>query len=158
MKKILKFLVAMILAFIPGVIGVMFTPSGMSDLWYNALNRSVLTPAGWVFGVAWTVLYALIGLSLFLIMNTETRTGQDKTRSYVFFGLQMILNALWTYMFFGIHLAGWAFVVIAALIVVSVCMMRSFFSINRTAGYLLIPYIAWLLFAAYLNGVILYLN
>lgn len=158
MKKILKFLAAMILAFLPGVIGVMFTPSGASDAWYNALNKSVLTPDGWVFGVAWTVLYALTGLALFLVINTSLRGTSGKGRSYALFGAQMVLNALWTYLFFGAHMAGVAFAVIIALIVVAVWMMRSFLSINRSAAYLLIPYVAWLIFAAYLNGTILYLN
>lgn len=158
MTKILKFVAAMILAFVPGIIGVMFTPSGGSDMWYNALNRSVLTPDGWVFGVAWTVLYALIGIALFLIMNTTVRGSIGKTKSYTLFGVQMILNALWTYLFFGAHMIGAAFIVILMLIFITVWMMRSFFAVNRSAGYLLIPYVAWLLFATYLNGVILYLN
>lgn len=158
MKKILKFILAMVLAFVPGIIGVMFTPSGGSDVWYNALSKSVLTPDGWVFGVAWTILYALIGISLFLVMNTNLRGAVGKTKSYTLFAIQMILNALWTYLFFGAHLMGAAFIVILALIFITIWMMRSFFGINRSAGYLLIPYIAWLLFATYLNGVILYLN
>ena len=147
----------MILAFLPGFIGVLFTPSGASDAWYNALNKSVLTPDGWVFGAAWAVLYAMLGVALFLIMNTA-RGASGKTRSYVLFGVQMILNALWTYLFFGIHMTGLAFAVIIALIVISVWMMRSFHAINRGAAYLVIPYLLWLLFAAYLNGAILYLN
>lgn len=158
MKKILKFIAAMILAFIPGAIGVMFTPSGGSDLWYNALNRSALTPDGWVFGVVWPVLYALMGIALFLIMNSFVHRAGGKTKAYVLFGVQMVLNALWTYLFFGAHLVGAAFAVIVGLLFITVWMMRSFFEINRGAGYLQVPYIVWLLFATYLNGVILYLN
>lgn len=158
MKKILKFVLAMVLAFIPGAIGVMFTPSGASDAWYNALGKSVLTPDGWVFGVAWTILYALIGIALFLVMNTMGRGAAIKRRAYVLFGVQMVLNALWTYLFFGAHMAVVAFAVILALIFTTIRMMRSFFAVNRAAAYLLIPYIAWLLFATYLNGAILYLN
>lgn len=158
MKKILRFLLAMVLAFIPGIIGVMFTPSGASDAWYNALSKSVLTPDGWVFGVAWTVLYALMGIALFLVINTTGRNDTLKRRAYVWFGLQMVLNALWTYMFFGAHLIGWSFAVIIALIMVTTRMMRSFFAINRSAAYLLIPYVAWLMFAIYLNGAIMLLN
>ena len=73
----------MFFGFLPGFFGMMFTPSGPSDAWYNALNKSVLTPDGWVFGVAWAVLYALLGLALFLIMNTP-RPSAGKSRSYVF--------------------------------------------------------------------------
>ncbi len=157
MKKILKFICAMFFAFLPGFFGIMFTPSGASDAWYNALNKSVITPDGWIFGVAWTILYALLGLALFLIMNTA-RSGSGKTRAYTLFGAQMILNGLWTYLFFGAHLIGVAFAVSVALLVISIWMMRSFYSINRGASYMVVPYILWLGFATYLNGVILYLN
>ena len=157
MKKILKFICAMFFGFLPGFFGMMFTPSGPSDAWYNALNKSVLTPDVWVFGVAWAVLYALLGLALFLIMNTP-RPSAGKSRSYVLFGGQLILNGLWTYLFFGAHLIGIAFAVSVALLIISIWMMRSFYTINHGASYLVVPYILWLLFATYLNGVILYLN
>lgn len=147
----------MLVAFIPGVIGVMFTPRGASDAWYNALNKSVLTPDGWVFGVAWMVLYAFLGIAFFLIMN-NTRTMQNKTKAYLLFMGQLALNALWTYMFFGLHLVGGAFVVLVALVLISIWMARVFRPINRTASYLVWIYIAWLIFATYLNGTIMMLN
>ncbi|MBD5400786.1 tryptophan-rich sensory protein [bacterium] len=157
MKKILKFIFAVVLAFLPGLFGIMFTPSGTSDAWYNILNKSVMTPDGWVFGAAWAVLYAILGIALFLIMNSPRR-GSAKTRSYLLFGLQLVLNGLWSFLFFGLHQVLPAFVVILALIIISIKMMRAFRPVNRSASYLVIPYILWLIFAAYLNGVILYLN
>lgn len=157
MKKFIRFIIAMLVAFIPGVIGVMFTPRGASDAWYNALNKSVLTPDGWVFGVAWTVLYAFLGIAFFLIMN-NTRTMQNKTKAYLLFMGQLALNALWTYMFFGLHLVGGAFVVLVALVLISIWMACVFRPINRTASYLVWIYIAWLIFATYLNGTIMMLN
>ena len=66
MKKFFLFVLAIFISFLPGIFGVMFTPSHSDDVWYNALNNSVLTPDGWVFGVAWTILYALLGIALFL--------------------------------------------------------------------------------------------
>ena len=157
MKKILMFICAMVFAFLPGVFGIMFTPDGVSDAWYNALNKSVLTPDGWVFGAVWTVLYALLGLALFLVMKTS-RGGTGKTRSYMLFGAQMIVNGLWTYLCFGVHMPAVAFAIIIALIVISIWMMRAFYQINRGASYMVVPYVLWLIMAAYLNGVILYLN
>ena len=148
----------MVLAFLPGIIGVMFTPHGASNAWYNALNKSVLTPDGWVFGVAWTILYALIGIALYMVMRSTPRAQRGKSAAYTAFGIQMVLNALWTYLFFGLHLASPAFIVIIALIVVSVWMMRAFAKIYRKAGYFIVPYLIWLIFAAYLNGMILFLN
>jgi len=157
MKKVLKFIAAMILAFLPGFFGIMFTPSGGADVWYNALNKSVMTPDGWVFGVAWTILYAFLGIALFLVMNS-TRAAPGKTKAYTLFGAQLILNGLWTYLFFGVHAVMPAFIVILALIAVSVWMMRAFYPISRGASYLVVPYLLWLLFATYLNGFILFFN
>lgn len=158
MKNFIKFIVAMFLAFLPGIIGVTFTPHGGSDAWYNALNKSVLTPDGWVFGVAWTVLYALIGIALYMIMRSAPRVQRGKSAAYASFAVQMVLNALWTYLFFGLHVVAPAFIVIVALIVVTMLMMRAFAKIHRRAGYFIVPYLLWLLFAAYLNGAILFLN
>ena len=157
MKKFFKFILAMIIAFLPGIFGVIFTPSHSNDAWYNALNNSVLTPDGWVFGVAWTILYALLGVALFLIMNNE-KTRVKKTKSYVLFVVQMILNAAWTYLFFGLHLVGAALLCLVVLIAISVWMLRAFLPISKTASYLVWPYVIWMCFALYLNGTILFLN
>ena len=157
MKKFFKFILAMIIAFLPGIFGVIFTPSHSNDAWYNALNNSVLTPDGWVFGVAWTILYALLGVALFLIMNNE-KTRVKKTKSYVLFVVQMILNAAWTYLFFGLHLVGAALLCLVVLIAISVWMLRAFLPISKTASYLVWPYVIWMCFAFYLNGTILFLN
>lgn len=152
-----QFVFAMILSFIPGAIGVMFTPMGASDMWYNALNKSALTPAGWVFMVAWIILYALLGIALFLVMHNK-RTRCPKAASYWLFGIQMVLNALWTYLFFGMHLVALSMIVLIALIGFSFWMMNAFRQISRASSYLVWPYLAWLIFALYLNGSILFMN
>ncbi len=157
MKKFWLFVLAVFISFIPGIIGVMFTPSHSDDLWYNALNNSVLTPDGWVFGVAWTILYTLLGIALFLVMKNE-KSRQNKSKAYVLFAAQMGLNALWTYLFFGLNFVGAALLCLVALIVISIWMAVAFKPFSRAAYYLIWPYIAWLLFALYLNGTILLLN
>lgn len=157
MKKFFQFVFAIIISFIPGVLGVLFTPHNSSDTWYNALNKSALTPAGWVFSVAWTILYILLGIALYLIIS-NTKTRQRKTRAYWLFVLQMFLNFLWTYMYFGLHLVGVALLVLVALIAVSIAMAHSFKPINKSAYYLVWPYVIWMLFAAYLNGMVLFMN
>lgn len=157
MKKFWLFVLAVFISFIPGIIGVMFTPSHSDDLWYNALNNSVLTPDGWVFGVAWTILYTLLGIALFLVMKNE-KSRQNKSKAYVLFAAQMGLNALWTYLFFGLNFVGAALLCLVALIVISIWMAIAFKPFSRAAYYLIWPYIAWLLFALYLNGTILLLN
>lgn len=157
MRRVFQFIFAIIVSFIPGAIGNMYSPNGPSDAWYNMLNKSIVTPDGWVFGIAWTTLYALLGIALFLVMRNE-QTRLSKTRAYLLFLIQMVLNALWSYTFFGAHMTGWALVVLIALIVASVMMMRAFRPFSKWASYLIWPYILWISFAAYLNIAIVWLN
>ncbi|MBP3544799.1 MAG: tryptophan-rich sensory protein [Alphaproteobacteria bacterium] len=157
MKKFFKFVLAMVISFLPGIFGVLFTPSHSNDAWYNALNNSALTPDGWVFGFAWTILYALLGIALFLIMN-NTKTRLSKTKSYVLFVSQMILNGLWTYLFFGLHMVGASVLCLIVLLGVSIWMAFAFKPISKPASYLVWPYVIWMCFALYLNGTILFLN
>ena len=157
MKKFWIFVFAIVVSFIPGIIGVFFTPHGASNVWYNALSKSVLTPAGWVFSVAWTILYILLGIALFLIIiNKKNRA--NKSNAYWLFVGQMLLNALWSIIFFGVHMPALALLVLIFLIVESIYMARSFYRIEHAAGYLVWPYIAWMCFATYLNATIMFLN
>lgn len=158
MKKFLMFVLAVVISFIPGIIGGFFSPmSPGADVWYNSLNQSVLTPNGWVFMVVWLILYTLLGISLFLIMNAN-KARQNKSGAYALFVIQMGLNALWTYLFFGLQMVGAALLSLVALIAITIWMMVVFKPISRAASYLVWPYLLWLCFALYLNGVILMLN
>ena len=156
----LKFIFAMFLSFLPGIAGLLVAPvEGGDNLWYNTLNVSLLTPAGWVFSVVWSVLYFLLGLALFLVMKKNNSKKQyNKTFAYIFFVINMIFNVLWTYSFFGAHLIETALVILIVLIVNAIFMARAFYRINQAAFWLVVPYILWLFFAFYLNGMILYLN
>ncbi len=160
MKSFFTLIVAILISFIPGAIGVLFTPiTGHTDAWYNSLVNSSLTPPPMVFSVAWTILYTLLGIALFLIWRAKARderTGVSAAEWLFFF--QMVLNALWSYVFFGLHMPLLALFVMVALILVSMWMAREFEHVSRAAYYLVWPYIAWLLFAFYLNGVITVLN
>ena len=157
MKKFWTFVFAVIISFIPGMIGVIFTPHGASNVWYNALAKSVLTPAGWVFSVAWTILYLLLGIALYLVIDNK-KTRVNKSSAYWLFAGQMGLNMLWSYVFFGAHMAALALLVLVMLIVVSIYMARAFRPISRTAAYLVWPYIIWMCFATYLNATIMIMN
>lgn len=157
----LKFVIAMFLSFLPGLLGLIVAPvMGGENLWYNTLNVSVLTPAGWVFSGVWSVLYFFLGLALFFIMQTNTVNGKrvNRASAYMFFVINMIFNVLWTYAFFGTHLPELALLILIVLIVNSIFMARSFFRINETSFWFVVPYILWLFFALYLNGMIIYLN
>ncbi len=157
MKKFWLFVFAIVVSFIPGIIGVFFTPHGASNVWYNALAKSVLTPSGWVFGVAWTILYILLGIALFLVIITK-KNRVNKSGAYWLFVGQMVLNALWSIVFFGAHMPALALLVLIFLIVESIYMARAFHRIESAAGYLVWPYIAWMCFATYLNATIMFLN
>ena len=156
-EKIFYFCYRHVNCFLPGIFGVMFTPSHSDDVWYNALTNSVITPDGWVFGFAWTILYALLGIALFLIINNK-KARVNKTKAYALFISQLVLNGLWTYLFFGLHLVGASIVCLVALLAVSIWMLVAFKPISKPASYLVWPYVLWLCFALYLNGVILMLN
>ena len=146
----------MFLSFVPGFLGLLVAPiSSVGIVWYNTLNRSVLTPAGWVFSFVWTILYFFLGIALFLVMQ---KTNIDKTNAYILFAINIIFNTLWSFAFFGAEMPEVALIILTALIVTAIFMARSFFRISGAAFWLTVPYIAWLMFAFYLNGMIIYLN
>ena len=157
---ILRFLFAIFLSFIPGLLGIMISPiaSGKNS-WYGTINHSVLTPAGWVFSVVWTILYFLIGVALFLIMQKHGIANRRAIMTaYILFAINLVLNTSWSFVFFGAHSPEYAMFVLFALIIVSIFMARAFFKVSPAAFWLTVPYIMWLMFAFYLNGVIIYLN
>lgn len=155
-----KFVFAIFLSFLPGLVGLFVAPiSTGQNAWYNTLNHSVLTPAGWVFSFVWSILYFLIGIALFLVMQQPNSNGRySKTNAYILFTINIVFNALWTFAFFGAGLPEVALIILTALIVTAIFMARSFFRISHAAFWLIVPYIVWLMFAFYLNGMILYLN
>ena len=156
----LKFVFAMFLSFLPGILGIIVAPTESGqNAWYNTLANSSLTPEGWVFSFVWTILYFFIGLALFFVMQKNTSTNRhDKTSAYTLFTINILLNLLWSYVFFGAHLPEAALIVLTALIVVAIFMARAFLRISKPAFWFVVPYILWLMFAFYLNGMIIYLN
>ena len=158
MRKFWTFVLAIVISFIPGIIGGFFSPmTPGANEWYNGLVQSVLTPNGWVFSIAWIILYTLLGIALYLIVRSGN-TRQNKALAYALFITQMGLNALWSYLFFGLQMVGGALICLVALVGVAFWMAAAFRPISRGASYLVWPYIVWLLFALYLNGTILALN
>lgn len=138
----ITFVGCLLIAFLPGATGSLFPP----DAWYAALDKSALTPPGWVFPIAWTTLYVTIGISLFLYQGTE----RDRFASSAF-AAQLVLNGLWSYLFFGRHSPGAALVDIALLWIAIVATIVGFARHSKPAAWLLAPYLAWVTFASYLN-------
>ncbi len=126
-------------------------------LWYAELVKPALTPPSWVFGPAWTTLYALMGIAAFLVW----KQGWEKKRVKValgVFGVQLFLNVIWSIIFFGFKSPGWALVDIVLLWLAIVLTLAAFYKVSKPAAYLLLPYILWVSFALYLNYSIWILN
>lgn len=143
-RRIATLLGCLLVSFAPGIVGSRFGPGD----WYDSIEKSPLTPPGWVFPVAWTLLYALMGIALWRFLET-TRTA--RSRGVALFGTQLVLNGLWSYLFFGLHQPGAALVEIAMLWIAIAASLIEFARHSRTAAALLAPYLAWVSFAAYLN-------
>lgn len=137
-----------------GILGSFFTVSSIPT-WYVTLNKPVFSPPNWVFGPVWTLLYIMIGVSFYLIWVSKVK---NKQRAIHLFLIQLILNALWSIIFFGMKNPVLALVDIVVLWVVIVLTIKSFHKINKLAAKLLYPYIAWVSFAAILNLYIVILN
>ena len=128
---------------------------GMSD--YRQLNQPPLAPPGWLFPIVWTILYLLMGYAAYRVQTS----GKDPVyirRAMIFYGLQLFLNFLWPLVFFGLEWQLVAFFLLLALWALIYITMRLFSAIDETAGDLLIPYILWVTFAAYLNLGVYFLN
>ncbi len=152
MKKIWKLIISIALPFLASAVGSLFTAGSVSS-WYMTLNKPPFNPPSWVFGPVWTLLYLLMGVSLYLVWIRKF----DKN-AFTFFGIQLFLNALWSVLFFGIKSPLLALVEIIFLWAAILITIFYFYKINKISAYLLIPYILWVSFAAILNFAIFMLN
>ncbi len=155
-RTFVKLVIAIVVTQLAGIIGSLFTFSAIPT-WYATLTKPELNPPSWVFGPVWTTLYILMGVSVFLIWQKGWERRDVKIAVSVY-GVQLVLNALWSIVFFGMQSPGLALVNIALLFVSIVSTMILFYKISRPAMYLLIPYILWVSFASYLNYAIYALN
>ena len=152
----IKFIICLALTFTPAVIGSLFTRQAISD-WYAYLNKPSFTPPDWLFGPVWTLLYLLMAVSAFLVWQKGLANPLVKIALALYL-LQLILNGLWTPLFFGAKLLLVAFCEIVVLWVAIVLTILSFARVSTPAAVLLLPYIVWTSFAAVLNFSIWLLN
>jgi benzodiazapine receptor len=155
MKNIYKLIISLLIPQLAGGIGSIFTASSVKS-WYLTLEKPAINPPSWVFGPVWTALFLLMGYALYLVWTAKTE--KSKKWAYVIFGGQLVLNTLWSIIFFGFQNPGLACVEIWILWLAILANIVVFYRINRWAGYLLVPYIAWVSFAIYLNYSIWRLN
>lgn len=155
MSRFLKFVISIGVSLGAGAIGSLATTPNIPT-WYAALEKPFFNPPNWVFGPVWTLLYILMGVSLYLVWTAKSK--QSKQRAYTLFAIQLALNTLWSIVFFGLQQPWWAVIVIVMLLVAIGLTMQAFSKFSRTAALLLIPYIAWVTFATALNTAVAILN
>ncbi len=155
MPKFLKLVISIAIPLVIGFLGSIFTSSSV-DSWYKTINKPVFTPPGWLFGPAWTILFILIGLSFYFVWINNF--GDKLWLCIGVFVVQLILNLLWSFLFFTLKAPLLAFVEIVVLWVAILVNILVFFKVTKVAGYLLIPYILWVTFASALNLVVYLLN
>lgn len=153
MKKIIKLLISVAICLSAGFLGSIFTSSKIPS-WYASLIKPSFNPPNWVFGPVWTTLFILMGVSLYLVWTSKTKSNEP----YYLFSIQFLLNILWSAIFFGMQSPFYALIEIVLLWILILLTMISFWKISKTAGMLLIPYILWVSFAAFLNLNIWLLN
>lgn len=139
-----------------GIVGSVFTAPSI-PLWYAALVRPALNPPAWVFGPVWTTLFVLMGVAAFLVWRQGWYRRGVRSALGIFL-LQLVLNTLWSFIFFGLHAPGAAFAEIIVLWLAIAATIGLFSRVSQPAAWLLVPYIAWVSFAAYLNYMLWTLN
>ncbi|MBI4052629.1 MAG: tryptophan-rich sensory protein [Candidatus Diapherotrites archaeon] len=139
-----------------GAVGSIFTFPAIAS-WYASINKPYFTPPNWVFGPVWTALFLLMGIALFLVWEKGFQEKENKFAVKVF-GAQLALNVLWSLLFFGLHNPFLAMIEIVALWLAIAATTILFSRIDRRAALLLLPYLAWVSFAAFLNYSVWLLN
>ena len=130
--------------------------SGYGNGWFDGLAKPFFMPPGWVFGVVWPILYALLGVAVAIILAEPP--SKSRHQALILFCVQLALNFAWSPMFFAAHWVRLALVTIVVMAAIAAMAAGQFWRIRRVAGALMLPYLAWLCFAAALNGAIDRLN
>jgi translocator protein len=151
MKKsdIRKLVISILIPLALGAIAGRFTAQAVPE-WFASLNRPSFSPPNWIFGPVWTVLYILLGISLFLIWKQIP--SKERANALWIFSVQMFLNFIWSFVFFYFNQIGLALIVIIGLWLSITLMLVSFYKIKPLSAYLNIPYFLWVTFASALNA------
>ncbi|HRN70934.1 MAG TPA: tryptophan-rich sensory protein [Candidatus Woesebacteria bacterium] len=153
--KIVPLITSIGVSLLAGIIGSIFTFESIPT-WYASINKPFFTPPNWIFGPVWTALYILMGITLYL--TWESKPAKVRTYAIYFFFVQLVLNTIWSILFFGLKWPFGAFIEIVLLLSFIILTAFYMYKVNKLSGYLLIPYICWVTFASLLNFAILMLN
>ncbi|MBI2033354.1 MAG: tryptophan-rich sensory protein [Candidatus Levybacteria bacterium] len=154
MQKLGKLIFSIVLPFMAAAVGSLFTVSSIPT-WYATLYKPFFSPPNWIFGPVWTLLYLLMGISFYLVWVSKKK---KKKSAYKYYFVQLMLNALWSIVFFGMHQLVLSLIVIVLLLYFIFKTITSFGKIDKLAGQFLYPYIVWVSFATVLNLSIVLLN
>ncbi|WP_138430035.1 TspO/MBR family protein [Fodinibius saliphilus] len=151
-KSIIGLISWIIICSMAGIFGAQFEPG----TWYEILQKPTWTPPNWVFPVVWPILYMMMGTAAWLLWKRETVSVRD--HAFTWFFVQLVLNALWSWLFFGMHLIGTALAEIFLLWIAIIFTILLFWRQKQIAGLLLLPYLGWVSYASALNFAIWQLN
>ncbi|BCX14673.1 MAG: sensory protein TspO [Patescibacteria group bacterium] len=154
MPSFKKLVISFLPPFLAGFLGSVFTFPAIPG-WYEGLNKPSFSPPNFIFGPVWTLLYFLMGVSFYLVLSSKNK---DKKESYFVFALQVVFNTLWSFAFFGLRSPLLGALVIIILWFLIVLMIIKFYRLNKLAGLLNLPYLAWVSFATILNLSVYALN
>lgn len=156
LSNIVKLVISILASFAAGGIGSLFTFKSIPS-WYAELKKPRYTPPNWLFGPVWTTLYIMMGISVFLVWRSGL-TMNGVLLAFTLFWIQLVINAFWSIIFFGIKSKGGGVITIIVLWFLILATIIASFQVSVWAGALLIPYIVWVSIASYLNIGIWLLN
>jgi tryptophan-rich sensory protein len=155
MNKAIKLLISVLICEGVGFLGTIFTIPSIAT-WYAYLNKPSFNPPSWIFGPAWTILYCLMGVSVFLVLQKKLK--KQLNFLVLLFTVQLFLNFLWSIIFFGMHLPLVALLEIVLLWISIALLIVDFWKFSKPGAILLIPYLCWVSFASVLNLFVVLLN
>jgi tryptophan-rich sensory protein len=155
--NIIKLLICCAVPFLTGLMDEPFITTEAGGIWYTNLHKPFFNPPDWVFAPVWMTLYVMMGVSSFLIWQKDLEYKPVRV-AMTWYIIQIILNAIWTPLFFGMQSPLLGLVDVIGLLAAIIVTIVLFFKISRLAALLLVPYLAWVSFAAVLNAAIYLLN
>ncbi len=155
-RKIFKIIIAVAICLLVGALSSIATQSSVND-WYLTLNKPSFNPPNWIFAPVWTILYVMMGVAAGIVWGKGFHHIWVKTGLY-HFGFQLLLNAMWSLVFFGLKEPFYALLIIIALAILIVLTIKWFNVVSKKAAWLLVPYLLWVIFATALNFKIWELN
>ena len=157
LSRTFKIIIMIVTCVVIGAIAGLLTQKGV-DTWYTTIQKPSFNPPNWVFAPVWSTLYVMMGIAAGLVWHEMDRQKETVRKALKFFAIQLALNALWSFLFFGLHNPMLALIEIILLWLMIYETFVQFNKVNKISGYLFIPYLLWVTFALTLNASIWWLN